>query len=304
MSEKVTLSTVRKFMLWAFGHPSNDPYVNLNLDIEFDSALAFLERYNQQSKIKISIHHLLLKVLADSFKDHPRINVKIFGEEIYALPSVNIATPINLVKKEWNPGANELGVVIVRDAEKKTLEDIAQDISGSVKTYQKGGIILLLEEIVRFLYKYLPDISLRMFFRWVSMLGHNRILHDIMHEFMGMSTMFTNIGSVIRPCPGVHYKSAAFTIPDKLVHFSTCFGAGPLEKKVFVENDQPVIKSVIPMMIIFDHRIVDGFLISRFVEDFAQRLKQPELYYGMPGNVGNPAIASANPTEPKDISQQ
>lgn len=287
ISEKITLSPVRKFMLWAFGSPSNDPYVNFNLDVEFDKALVYLEKYNQTSTMKISIHHLLLKALADAFQLHPRLNVKIFSDEIYRLPSVNIATPVNLVKKEWNPTANELGLVIVREADKKTLQDIAQNISGEAKNYanqgeSSGGSTLILEEIVKFLYRYLPDSSLRLFFKGMSLFGHNRVLHDLMHEFIGISTMFTNLGSIIRTCSGAHYKAASFSVPDKLVHFSTCFGAGPLEKKPFVENDQIVIKSVIPMLIIFDHRIVDGFLISRFIEDFVKRLQQPESYFGWP----------------------
>lgn len=285
-SEKIELSPVRKFMLWVFGSPSNDPYVNVNLDIEFDKALLYLELYNKNSPIKISIHHLLLKSIADAFKLHPRLNVKVFGDDIYRLPSVNIATPINLVKKAWNPSANELGLAIVRSADEKKLPEVAKDISGEAKNYaqdnQGTGTTLILEEIVKFLYRYLPDSSLRLFFRGMSLFGHNRVLHDLMHEFIGISTMFTNLGSILRPCPGIHYKSGAFSIPDKLVHFATCFGAGPIEKKPFVENDQIVIKSVIPMMIIFDHRVVDGFLISRFIEDVVQRLQCPEAYFGWP----------------------
>ncbi len=279
MSERVTLSPVRKFMLWAFGDPSNDPYVNVNLDLEFEQALAFLEKKNQETATKISIHVLLIKALADAFHEHPRLNVKIFSNEIYKLPSINIATPINLVKKGWKPNNSELGVAIIRDADKKRLEEIAKEITGGVQEYQKGGSTLLIEEIAKFLYRYLPDFSLRLLFKSVSLLSHNRILHDLVHEFMGISTIFTNLGSILRPCPGVHYKSGGLTIPDRIVHFGTCFGAGPIEKKVFVENDQPVIKSVIPIMIIFDHRIIDGFLISHFIEDFAKRIQNPEKYY-------------------------
>ena len=202
MSEKLTLSPVRKLMMWIFGPPSNDPYLQLNLDFEFENVLRFLAGYNEKSSCKISIHHFLIKVLGDCFARHQRLNVKIFGNDIYQLPSINIATPINLVDEKWKPDFNELGIAIIRNADQKSLEEISKEISRSVKTYKKGGSVLLLEEVAKFLYRHLPDFSLRILFKSVSVFGRNRFLYNLIQELMGVSTLLTNVGSVIQPKPG------------------------------------------------------------------------------------------------------
>ena len=287
MSQKSTLSAVRKFMLWAFGPPCNDPYVQTNLDFEFDNALQFLEKYNQVSSCKITIHHFLIKVLAECIARHPHLNVKIFGEEIYQLPTINIATPINLVDESWSPRFNELGVTFIRDADSKSLESIAQEVAETAQNYKKGGRVLFIEEMAKFVYRYLPNFSLRFFFKGVSIFGRNRLLYDMIHQLMGVSTVFTNVGSVVKLQPGVHYKSVSFSLPDKMVYFSCCFGAGPIEKKPIVtENDQVAIRQMLPFLIVFDHRIIDAFLMNRFINDFGERLYCPEQYYPLPPRNG------------------
>lgn len=282
-------------MMWMFSQPANDPYVKVNLDFEFDNAMRFLDLYQQRCGSKISIHHFLIKVLADTLAAHPRLNVRIFGNEVYQLPAVNIATPMNLVNDQWSPRKSELGVILIQQADKKDFQQIAGEVSSRRKGQQKRQGAYLLEEITKFLAQRIPDFSLRLFFQGISMFGHNRHLYAMSQDLIGISTIFTNVGSIIDQKPGIHYKSVSFELPDKLIHFSTCFAAGPCSPKVFVENNQSVIHNVLPFLIIFDHRVVDGFLMNRFLEDLGTRIYKPDQYYSLPASgTSAPPTTDAN----------
>jgi hypothetical protein len=291
--------------MWIFAAPSNDPYVKINLDFEFDKAFQFLDAYQQCSGTKISVHHFLVKVLADTLAVHPRLNVRVFGHDVYQLPAISIATPMNLINSEWSPKKNELALILIHEADKKSLEQIATEVSSRRKGQQKRQGTYLLEEISKFLAQYIPNFSLRMLLNGLSLFGHNPHLYAMSQDFIGISTVFTNVGSIIEQKPGIHYKAVSFELPDKLIHFSTCFAAGPCGPKPFVENDQVVIHKVLPFMIIFDHRVVDGFLMNRFLEDLGARIYNPEKYYALPNSKPKSAAgANASIVEQENKSSE
>lgn len=280
MLKKLQLSPMRRFMLWFFGSPANDPYVTTNVEFAFANALQFLEHYNKQAVNKISIHHFLLKVIADTLAKHPRMNVKIFGDDIYQLPEVTIASPVNLITDKWNPKDSELGMAVIRNLENKNFEDIAGELSTVRKDYRDKGSFYFLEEIAKICVRLFPNFSIRFLLRGVSVLSHNRYLYRLWEDVLATSTVVTNMGAVAPSKPGIRYRSVAFTPPDKMLYLSVCFGAGPVEERVIAENDQIVIQKTITMLIIFDHRVVDGFLMHRFIEDLGERILNPGKYYG------------------------
>ncbi len=52
---------------------------------------------------------------------------------------------------------------------------------------------------------------------------------------------------------------------------------GKMEKRPVVINDKVVIRTIFPGAAAFDHRIVDGVQIAKFVRGTIKRLKAPEF---------------------------
>ena len=137
----------------------------------------------------------------------------------------------------------------------------------------------MLEDAAQLFSQVLPDFSFRALFKGMGLINKNHYLYDFAQEIFGASTVFTNLGAAVSPKQGMHLKTITLTLPDKAMHFSTCFGAGALEKKVLVKDDKPVVRTVLPMMMIFDHRIIDGYLMNCFAQDFSDRILCPQKYF-------------------------
>ena len=268
-------------MLWVYGLPQ-DPYVGTHLDIECENALKLLEELNQDRQQRLTFHHLLLKIIADTLGDHPNLNVRIMGRDMFQLPSVNIATPINLIGTKWESQKSELGVALLNNAEQKTLEAIAAELSGVRTSYKKKGSSRLLEATGKRLAHLLPSSAFDLFLSGAGAFGHNRHLYRLAQDTLGVSTILTNVGSIYTPKKGAHWNTGFFTLPTRMIQLSTFFAATHIAEKVVADNGRAVVRKVLPLIVLFDHRVVDGYRMSRFAEDLCTRLYEPQHHYPVP----------------------
>ncbi|MHA2611999.1 MAG: dihydrolipoamide acetyltransferase family protein [bacterium JZ-2024 1] len=65
-----------------------------------------------------------------------------------------------------------------------------------------------------------------------------------------------------------------------LINYPECaiLGVHRIRKRPVVENNQIVIRDVVLFSITFDHRIVDGALVARFMQEFISLLQKPEIF--------------------------
>jgi len=56
-------------------------------------------------------------------------------------------------------------------------------------------------------------------------------------------------------------------------------GVGRLSKEwVLMDDDQPAVRTMLPLSLTFDHRLVDGAPAARFLKRVKQFVEQPYLW--------------------------
>lgn len=88
-----------------------------------------------------------------------------------------------------------------------------------------------------------------------------------LEDLQGGSFTVTNYGAV----------GASFGVPVIKHPEAGILGVGAIVKKPLVVNDEIVIRSVLPLSLSFDHRIIDGADAGRFVGEVKALLTNPEL---------------------------
>jgi pyruvate dehydrogenase E2 component (dihydrolipoamide acetyltransferase) len=99
------------------------PHFYLTMSINMDAAIATRAKLNELSQVKISFNDMVIKAVAASLKQHPKINSSWLGDKIRTNHHVNIGVAVAVDEG--------LLVPVVRNADTKGLSQIATE----VKTY-------------------------------------------------------------------------------------------------------------------------------------------------------------------------
>lgn len=74
----------------AMWKPPNDPHIFGSLDVDMTTSLDFLERYNETSKNKVTVTHLVARAFAVTLARYPEYNAKISWRQFLLRPTVDI----------------------------------------------------------------------------------------------------------------------------------------------------------------------------------------------------------------------
>jgi len=90
--------------------------------------------------------------------------------------------------------------------------------------------------------------------------------HEIdLEELRGGTFTITNIGSV-----GGTHATPIINHPELAI-----LGTMAAKKKPVVKNDEIVVRTIMPLVISFDHRLLDGAVIARFMNHIKELLEDP-----------------------------
>jgi pyruvate dehydrogenase E2 component (dihydrolipoamide acetyltransferase) len=81
-------------------------------------------------------------------------------------------------------------------------------------------------------------------------------------EIQNGTFTITNLGSI-----GVKYFTPVINYPE-----SAILGMGKIEDKLSVDNENIVLKKVLPLSLTYDHRLIDGATASRFMKELIEKL--------------------------------
>lgn len=96
------------------------PHFYVTMSIDMDSAVASRSKLNDVSKVKISFNDMVLKAVAMSLKQHPKVNSSWLGDKIRYNHHINIGVAVAVDEG--------LLVPVVRFADTKSLSQIAVEV--------------------------------------------------------------------------------------------------------------------------------------------------------------------------------
>ena len=224
-------------------------------EIDVTQARKKIREYNRENSTKISFNGWLLSQLAQSLSQHKNVASFLSGKQKQIIFNhINISV---LVEKEYEQSkvpipvlvekAEKLGVVeitnIINKAQNHTLQKSDMVLQRKTKNYEK-------------LYYHLPGFVRRKI--WSFVLERPKMA-------------FKKMGNVSFTSLGMYGKINGWFIPISI--HPVCFGAGSVIEKPRVINKKIEIREMLHLTVLFDHDVVDGAEIARFVNHLVKNLE-------------------------------
>lgn len=262
-------------MLWFYDEPSNDPYVSLTMDVDLAPLLAFQDAFAREHGERIGVQHVVTAAVARLLRELPELNVKIVGRSIYQLDGVHVVVPVHLPSGERGGGADETGIVVVRDADRKSLLEIARDTRRAAKAERAGEASLSGSALARRFARSVPGPLLDATLGLLRSAGEFAPARRLFEEYMGASTGVTNVGAVMEMPPGARFRAFSATLSSRLGHFSSVFALAPAADVPVVAGDRVEARRVLPITAVIDHRAIDGVRMGKVGHLLARMLLEP-----------------------------
>ena len=275
----MSVSVIRKFLLWWFDAPFS-PWVSTSGAIDFRASQAYLAELAKGEEPKVSIQHLICAAVARALKSVPEANARIIGQRIFPQKHVGIAMPVNLLGHKAGK-SRELSMTVVSKVETMSLRELAAATQKVVKQERSGQMSNPFLRHMLGISEYLPQSVGNRFLNRFDALMRNSTFAQKVYELFPITTGVTNPGSVIPPdLEGVLFRGTSINIPDRMVHVGTLWGFSAIQKEVLAINDEPTVCPVLPVMVTWDHRLIDGVKASQLILRFASIIQDPAAEFG------------------------
>lgn len=275
--EKLRLSAVRRFMLWWFSKPTG-AYVSANVAIDFHNARAYLADLEG-----IGINALVCAAIARVLHEHPFANRRIVGRNIYQAPSVGLAMPVNLVGHEGEKRM-EVSMTAVREVDGMSLRRLQEITTKQAKTERSGRLADNASERITRVVEAMPDAVNRRIWSLLGRGAHSPMLAGLMWKRAPVTAAASNVGSTFRGVPGIWFRGASFSPPERLLHLGTIWGISGVVDEVVPVDGVPTVRPILPIVLIFDHRLFDGVRAGRLMGRLAEILTDPAETFGPTGD--------------------
>jgi pyruvate dehydrogenase E2 component (dihydrolipoamide acetyltransferase) len=108
------------------------PHFYVTMEVDMAAAMSLRKQLNTMmpEETQISVNDLLIKAAAVALREYPRLNASFAGEELHVHNQINIGIAV----------AREQGLLttVLKDADKKSLAQIAQESQKLVKRAREG----------------------------------------------------------------------------------------------------------------------------------------------------------------------
>ena len=283
-------SIIRRFTHWFFSPPFS-PWVTVSFAVDAKPALDYLKRVEASTPDDaphVTVNDLLAGVIGRTLREHPELNRRILGRHYYQLDDVGLAMPVNLVGHEEG-ASRELGLMFVPDVDKLSLQSIAARSTRMVNEERVGKSSNPLVNWTMNFAKSIPGGLLGGGFEALDRaLRQPRVVREIYRQ-APVSAGLTNPGAAARGAVGngLWIRGGSMSIPDRMWHIGSVWGLLPVQDEVVPIDGVATVRPVMPGILIFDHRLIDGVRAGQVIRTFAEKLRDPEPLFGPTGEKGD-----------------
>lgn len=268
---KRDLSSFRKIAIGTW-QTAKDPSVYGSMEVPMDEALAYIEAFRAQHGRRLTVTHLVGKVVAVMLEEMPDANAILRFNRIYLRQDIGIF--FQVVMEDPETGQIDLSGVTIREANEKSLLDFVDVFEKAAAKVRAGKDEE--KEQTRQTFKGLPGWLVGWVLDLVGLLSYTFNLDmrwaGLPKDAFG-SVMVTNIGSL-------GLKTAYVPlVPYSRVPLLIAMGA--VEKKAVVGEDDTVkVAKVMGLHATFDHRILDGAHAAHMSKTVQKYFADPWTHFG------------------------
>lgn len=275
------LSTARKALMWWFEWPGN-PHVSLTVAFDFTGARRFLERLNaEEGAPSVTVSHLAAGIIARVLVDFPEANARIIGHRIEQVPHVGIAMPVDLMGQK--DARRETGMALVEELEALSLRGVADRCRRAVTREREGRGVNLFVKLLTELIDRAPYPLLAGALGLLDWSTRSDLGARLVYRQLPFTTGLTNAGAPFKGESGILFRGVSMVIPQRLFHVPTIWGLSAVQDEVLAIDGKPEVRPVLPVVLVFDHRLFDGVMAGRIMLRFGEILRDPEATFGVDG---------------------
>lgn len=260
-------------MLWYFDGPSNDPYVSITMDVDARPAQDFLGAFEREHGVRAGLQHLVTAAVGRCLHDLPAVNVKVYKDEIWQLDRVDVAVPVRLAGR--SQAVDQTGMIVLHEVDKLGLKEIVGMTRQRVSSERKGTATASGSAFARKLVGRAPARVGRAALDLVGGALQSSLGARVLAPWARVSTAVTNLGAVFKLPDGARFRAASFSVPAKLGPMASVFALAPVCEAPIVRHGRVEAAPVLPIVMILDHRAVDGYLMAKLGERLAVALLDP-----------------------------
>ena len=260
-------STFRKIAAAMWKNP-RDPTIYGTQDVDATRALAFLERYREKHGVKVTITHLVAMGLARTIERHPEVNAKVrFWGRLEQRETIDITLQVA------TDGGQDLGAALIRRANEKTLQQIAEELTRQARNIREGEDENYAR--TRGAFRRMPWWLTRPAIATADFLTNelhvNLPKQGLPRDPFG-SAMVTNVGMF-----GI---DTAFAPLTPIARCPILVLVPEVRQRPWIDNGNVVSRPVLRLCATFDHRVIDGFQAGLLSRTVSELLHAPEQFDG------------------------
>ncbi len=262
------MNSLRRKLAIATWNPPKEGNIYGKLTLDVTEALAFIKYKRKTSANKITITTLVGKAVAVALTKAPGLNGRIRFGSFIPHPWVNITFLVAL------EGGSDLATVVVKDADQKSIDDIAGDLRAGAMKLHKGedkdfnstkGLIKL---IPSFMLGYI--LSIVGYLTSVLGLGGGGL-----KPFPAGSAIITNVG--------VFGLDEGFAPPTPFLHVPLYVLMGAVKDSPLVVDGEIKIRQTLTVTATIDHRFMDGAQGGALAKTMRKLIETPWSLDGLEG---------------------
>jgi len=253
----------RLHMIRTFSEKRVGPTVLATIEVNMENALRFRDETNKTSSVKISINDMIIKATGNALTKHRLYTWAYNGRyRLFPTDKIDIRAPVDV--------GDDLGLLVIRDVDKKTLVEIATETKGTLEkikqtTQERIDRLAKINKRFRLLR---PAITLtRNIFEIATLFSRDleEWVYKKHREALG-TFLISNLGKL-----GVNDFASPIVTPS-IVQMNV----SSLEKKRIIENGVLRDITIVKLIGKLDHRITDVAQTARFLKDIKKNLEGPE----------------------------
>ena len=268
---KRRISSFRRLALGTW-RTTKDPTVYGVLCVEVDGALSYIEEFRKKTGRRLTLSHLMARVVGAMLVEMPDANAIVRFGRIYLRKEASVFFQVAMEDPET--GQVDLSGLVVRDADKRSLSEIADAFDKAAidvrsgKDEEKEKARKSLGKIPGWLIGYVLDLvsfltyTLNLNMRWAG----------LPKDPFG-SAMVTNIGSL-----GIEQAWAPLVAYSRV---PLIIAMGAVVKEAVVDDDNTIrIAKRMRLCVTFDHRILDGAHAAKMGKLVKKWFAKPHDFFG------------------------
>lgn len=209
--------------------------------------------------------HLFTKVMAQVVSENPQINRMIRGSNLYQRQSIDIFLQVSVDHEGL-----ELSGTVIRDADKKSVFDIKEEIHKSANEIRENRdkSFKKVKKIVSFIPNFATRLVLGLLDIIMYRLNFHTKLFGVKSDPFG-SMMITSVGNF-----GAEF---AFAPIPTISHVPIVMGLFKVKKEPVIIADEVKAQMTLTVGVTLDHRIIDGVYASKLIAGMKKYIEAPQL---------------------------